>query len=68
MYGDNMSEKITWPSRMSLPLTEEDRRKIILLKADLQMEKLTLRDFVMQAIWEKHAAWEKQKREKGQRK
>lgn len=62
MYAEAMSDKISWPSRMSLPLSEEERKKIIALKADLQIEKRTLKDFVMDAIWEKL------KREKGQKK
>jgi hypothetical protein len=47
-----MSNKIEWPSRMSLPLSKEERNIIIDLKAVLQKQDRTLKDFVWENVLE----------------
>ena len=61
MYAPSMGTKIEWPSRMSLPLTREEKNLLIDLKADLQKEERTLKDFVWEAVMEK---WHREKAKK----
>jgi hypothetical protein len=51
MYEKPMSNRM-WPSRMSLPLSEEERDMVIDLKAVLQKQDRTLKAFVINSMME----------------
>lgn len=53
MYEKSMNTKINWPPRMSLPLSPEERNVVIDLKAVLQKQERTLKDFVWEALEER---------------
>lgn len=61
MYTGCMSEKMKFPPRLSLPLSEKEREEIIDLKSTLQKERRTLKGFVLEAIMEK---WKREKFER----
>lgn len=53
MYEGTMNTKPSWPPRMSLPLSEEERNVVIDLKAVLQKQNRTLKDFVWESLVER---------------
>jgi hypothetical protein len=53
MYTECMSTQIKVAPRLSLPLSEEERREIIELKSHLQIARRPLKAFVLEAIREK---------------